>query len=451
MVLRQEHIIHGDLKPENVLMEDEKRGLVKVIDFGSSCMEHETVYSYVQSRFYRSPEVVLYYPYDSAIDMWSLGCIAAELYLGLPLFPAESERDLLSRMIEILGPFPVPMLEASRRLRRYFRRVPHRRIAANGDVIYDDVYHLLTEAEFQEQNQETAPTAKRYFEYSSLRDIIQQFKLRSGSRSPEDTRCFLDFLLGLLKMDPQKRWNAEQAAAHPFITGAPFFEPFHPPPSAPRTASRPVGIGVLPDARHLSASWHPQAHALSNNAHSIAHEAAMFAVSQLTNSVASNSSHMAAGPGSYAQVMGSVPNVNGMLAASPETNPIMAAAMRAAREAFSNPSCPSTLQAASQSAVSPGYRRIHGFHVAQTPQSNNNATANNASEAAAPFSQGPLFNGSRHNRPMAHINENGPPDDGREISFDLDSSLSYALETCHLQPTNSTSSERTNSNAVAST
>ncbi len=45
------------------------------------------VYSYIQSRFYRSPEVVLGTSYNVAIDMWSLGCVAAELFLGLPLFP----------------------------------------------------------------------------------------------------------------------------------------------------------------------------------------------------------------------------------------------------------------------------------------------------------------------------------------------------------------------------
>jgi serine/threonine protein kinase len=50
---------------------------IKVIDFGSSCFEEERVYTYIQSRFYRSPEVILGLPYDVGIDMWSLGCILA--------------------------------------------------------------------------------------------------------------------------------------------------------------------------------------------------------------------------------------------------------------------------------------------------------------------------------------------------------------------------------------
>jgi len=67
---------------------------IKVIDFGSACFEGYPVYQYIQSRFYRSPEVMMdLLPYDAAIDMWSLGCICAELFLGIPIFPGNSEFD----------------------------------------------------------------------------------------------------------------------------------------------------------------------------------------------------------------------------------------------------------------------------------------------------------------------------------------------------------------------
>jgi dual specificity protein kinase YAK1 len=76
---------------------------IKIIDFGSACHETQTVYTYIQSRFYRSPEVLVGLPYSSSIDMWSLGCIAAELFLGLPLFPGSSEYNQISRIVEMLG------------------------------------------------------------------------------------------------------------------------------------------------------------------------------------------------------------------------------------------------------------------------------------------------------------------------------------------------------------
>ena len=61
------------------------------------------MYSYIQSRYYRSPEVLVGHNYDEAIDTWSLGCIAAELYLGLPLLPGASEYEQVQRIICMFG------------------------------------------------------------------------------------------------------------------------------------------------------------------------------------------------------------------------------------------------------------------------------------------------------------------------------------------------------------
>jgi dual specificity protein kinase YAK1 len=91
------------VEPENVLLYRSNVAQVKVIDFSSACREHETTYSYVQSRFYRSPEILLGLNYTSAIDIWSVGCIVAELFLGLPLFPGTNEFDQIFRIVELLG------------------------------------------------------------------------------------------------------------------------------------------------------------------------------------------------------------------------------------------------------------------------------------------------------------------------------------------------------------
>lgn len=75
-------IIHCDLKPENILIKSYSRCEIKVIDLGSSCFKNDNLSLYVQSRSYRAPEVIIGLPYDQKIDLWSLGCILAELYSG---------------------------------------------------------------------------------------------------------------------------------------------------------------------------------------------------------------------------------------------------------------------------------------------------------------------------------------------------------------------------------
>jgi len=104
ILLRQLGVIHCDLKPENILLRNLQSPAIKIIDFGSACYEQQQpTSSYIQSRFYRSPEVLLSHPYGCEIDTWSLGCIVGEFFLGLPLFPGESEYNQLCRIVEMLG------------------------------------------------------------------------------------------------------------------------------------------------------------------------------------------------------------------------------------------------------------------------------------------------------------------------------------------------------------
>ena len=91
--LKENDVIHCDLKPENILLKDPSKSGIKIIDFGSSCFQDERVYTYIQSRFYRAPEIILGIPYTPCIDMWSFGCIMAEFAMGYPIFPGEDETD----------------------------------------------------------------------------------------------------------------------------------------------------------------------------------------------------------------------------------------------------------------------------------------------------------------------------------------------------------------------
>lgn len=118
--LRENRIIHCDLKPENILLKQINKSGIKVIDFGSSCYESEKLYTYIQSRFYRAPEIILGIPYTTSIDMWSFGCILAELYTGYPLFPGESEAEQLQCIMEVKGIPPQEILMISTRRTMFF-------------------------------------------------------------------------------------------------------------------------------------------------------------------------------------------------------------------------------------------------------------------------------------------------------------------------------------------
>ncbi|VDN14675.1 unnamed protein product [Dibothriocephalus latus] len=101
------------------------RSAIKLVDFGSSCHVNEKVYQYIQSRFYRSPDVLLGLDYTMSIDIWSLGCILVELHTGEPLFAGQNELAQMLKIIEVLGPLPPHVLEQSRRWPVFFEREPN--------------------------------------------------------------------------------------------------------------------------------------------------------------------------------------------------------------------------------------------------------------------------------------------------------------------------------------
>lgn len=106
--LRKNKIIHADLKPDNILI-NETRQVVKVCDLGTAidrddaATAHSEVTPYLISRFYRAPEVILGMDYDYSVDMWSIGCTLFELFTGKILFPGESNNQMLKVIMEARG------------------------------------------------------------------------------------------------------------------------------------------------------------------------------------------------------------------------------------------------------------------------------------------------------------------------------------------------------------
>lgn len=98
-------ITHRDIKPQNILV-DQKTNKIKLCDFGSAkkLIKGQKSLAYICSRYYRAPELIFGSTnYDSQIDVWSMGCVIAELVLGRPLFPGDSPSDQLVEIIKILG------------------------------------------------------------------------------------------------------------------------------------------------------------------------------------------------------------------------------------------------------------------------------------------------------------------------------------------------------------
>ncbi|XP_047981148.1 uncharacterized protein LOC125222525 [Salvia hispanica] len=177
-------LIHCDLKPENILVKSYSRCEIKVIDLGSSCFETDHLCSYVQSRSYRAPEVILGLPYGKKIDVWSLGCILAELCTGNVLFQNDSPATLLARVIGIIGSIEQGMLAKGRDTYKYFTK-----------------NHML-----YERNQDSNRLEYLIPKKSSLRH-----------RLPMGDQGFIDFVAHLLEVNPDKRPSASEALKHPWL------------------------------------------------------------------------------------------------------------------------------------------------------------------------------------------------------------------------------------------
>ncbi|KAL5523690.1 hypothetical protein ACEPAG_7863 [Sanghuangporus baumii] len=261
-VLKDARLIHCDLKPENILLKSLQSPTIKIIDFGSACHERQTVYTYIQSRFYRSPEVLLGIPYNTSIDMWSLGCIAVELFLGLPLFPGTSEYNQITRIVEMLGLPPTYMLEIGKQANHFFDSYI--------DHYGQKKYRLKSIEQYSRERNVQEQPGKQYFKATTLPEIVNSapmpnFKSKSNHEVEKELMnraAFIDFCQGLLNLDPMQRWTPQQARMHPFITGEKFTKPFVPPshlnttvssspsapsqsPSAQADPKRPYG-GLVP-------------------------------------------------------------------------------------------------------------------------------------------------------------------------------------------------------------
>ncbi|ORX49934.1 kinase-like protein [Hesseltinella vesiculosa] len=235
--LLQSSVIHCDLKPENILLESVDSPKIKVIDFGSACYRTTPKYTYIQSRYYRSPEVILKVPYSHGIDMWSLGCIVAELFLGSPLFPGHTEFHQLNLIMDLLGEPMSEVLERGKDTFYYFDLE-----SQHGRTIFKRKPVDKYNKDHNKAEKAHAPAHK----YTTLKDIIMnhgQHHINKERLHPLGKHISMmreqltDFLQQCLNLRPLQRWKPAAALTHPFITGV-FELPAHPQPGLRHQRSR---------------------------------------------------------------------------------------------------------------------------------------------------------------------------------------------------------------------
>lgn len=218
-------LVHSDVKPENILLGSYSRSLVKLIDFGSSCYLTDRQSSYIQSRSYRAPEVVLGLPYDGKIDVWSLGCVVAEMFTGEVTFQNDSIVSMLSRIEAICGPFPRHMIAQGRQSCRFFTKcgLLFEKVSGEDGQKTPDVSEDEDDADVGRSSRAVFDIFQpKVTSFSSRLGFAADLHERFTSGVPlspteEKQAHFIDFVKKLLTIDPDSRPSATEALKHPWM------------------------------------------------------------------------------------------------------------------------------------------------------------------------------------------------------------------------------------------
>jgi len=163
-------IIHRDLKPSNIAVNEDCE--LKILDFGLARHTDNEMTGYVATRWYRAPEIMLnWMHYNQTVDIWSVGCIMAELITSTPLFPGTDHIDQLKKTMNLMGT-PGPTLLAK--------------------ITSDEARRFISSLQVSKQ---------------------QDFKKVFHNANP----LAIDLLQRMLDLDPDTRITAEQALAHEYL------------------------------------------------------------------------------------------------------------------------------------------------------------------------------------------------------------------------------------------
>uniref|UniRef100_A0A673KSQ3 Serine/threonine-protein kinase PRP4 homolog n=1 Tax=Sinocyclocheilus rhinocerous TaxID=307959 RepID=A0A673KSQ3_9TELE len=199
-LLKRCNILHADIKPDNILV-NESKTILKLCDFGSaSHVADNDITPYLVSRFYRAPEIIIGKSYDYGIDMWSVGCTLYELYTGKILFPGKTNNHMLKLAMDLKGKLPNKMIRKGLFKDQHFDQ--------NLNFLYTEVDKVT------EREKITVMSTINPAKDLSM-DMVGRQVL------PEDQRKKVvqlkDLLDQILMLDPAKRITINQALQHPFI------------------------------------------------------------------------------------------------------------------------------------------------------------------------------------------------------------------------------------------
>jgi len=246
--IHNSNLVHTDLKPENILLSIDNENnnnsnkeqasqntdliknkvTIKIADFGSTCIRENLLKkTNIQSMYYRAPEVIIGLPLNEKVDVWSIGCILIELYLGTPILPGTCSYDQLLKINTFVGECPQALIECSKKGSKYFIR--------DNETGY---YKIKKPNEYYNEYPKEKPN-ELYQIPKKLRNIdglidVKKEKIKGGNSRlkslnnssvsvnstniRDDLVAFIHLLKGMLQIDPAKRWSCKQCLKHPFIT-----------------------------------------------------------------------------------------------------------------------------------------------------------------------------------------------------------------------------------------
>jgi len=185
-------VCHRDIKPQNILV-DPNTQVLKLCDFGSAkrLVKGEPNVAYICSRYYRAPELIFgATDYTNEIDVWSIGCVIAELVLGRPIFPGESAVDQLVEIIKILGtPTKIQVLVMNPEYKEYkfpaIKPYPWAKLFKNCKNVNNEFMDLISKLLVYEPNLRLTPLkALLHPFFDELRD--ENTLLPNGNQLPKE-------------------------------------------------------------------------------------------------------------------------------------------------------------------------------------------------------------------------------------------------------------------------